>query len=63
MSGLDLRLAVRRGYLLLPIRGTDAVETQGRVLRYDPAIPPEIRRPLVLEATRPVDRKKFRRVG
>lgn len=49
---MDLRLAVRRGYALLPVRGLGGVRVDGDVLRYDPAIRPGERSPLVLSLTR-----------
>lgn len=48
---MDLRLAVRKGLLVLPERGLGGVRVaglEGRVLRYDPALSPDERRPLVL---------------
>lgn len=52
-STADLRLAVRRGYMLLPVRGSGGVTVKRGVLRYDPGLPDEDRAPLVLRATRP----------
>lgn len=49
----DLRLARERGFIVLPVRQSGAVQATGRVLRYDPAMPNEQRVPLVLAAIRP----------
>jgi len=49
-EGPDLRLAVRRGLLLLPVRGCDSVALSGRILRFDPEMPPHERATRVLSA-------------
>lgn len=52
-SRLDLRLAVRRGYFLMMQRGIGTVRLRGgRIVEYDPELPHEERRPLVLALTR-----------
>jgi len=58
MMGPDLRLAARRGYVLLPTPGLRAVEAHEGVLRYDPTIRRDVRAQLVLAAMRRDTRKK-----
>lgn len=49
---VDLKLAIRKGIIILPVRESATVELRGNVLRYDPAIPSEDRCRRVLGALR-----------
>jgi hypothetical protein len=51
----DLRVAMRRGFYLVPVHGfAGGVEVRGRVLRYDTSLPWLVRARLVLAAIRQV---------
>jgi hypothetical protein len=53
----DLRLAAREGFLLLRQPVPEGVRIAGRVLRYDPSLPTEVRARLIdrcLSGSRPL---------
>lgn len=47
---MDLRVAIERGFVVLPVRGSGGVDLVGRVLRYDPTLAREVRCRLVMAA-------------